>query len=782
MLKQLLIIFCTIGLSFAQIQYGGIPKYFDSRIDNLNFIQIDNSQEIDREFHPMVFQFGNEFDVNINVLESSSIIENENDVTFLLGLDSRDAYGIGLNFNEFYLTENAKLFFYDEDKTQFYGSFSYLNNKSTGDLTTTILKSDRIIIELNVPYNEIEDLRLNIDSIVHDYTDIKNYYNTIDSNREDCNVNVICSEGDEWRDQIDGAIRVQMGGGLCSASIINNTANDRTPYVLFADHCVSGSASGYVFDFNYQSGTCNGTSSAFNQSISGSSLLASADIDSGPDFALLEISSDIPDSYNPFYVGWSRVSSPPQASVGIHHPGGNLKKITQQGSNVNANGYFWEFQYYDGRVIPGSSGSPFFDENKRQVGIASYIYTNYCDPSPDCYCDQQYNHGYGRFDLSWGLGLSTYLDPLNTGAEAIDGIGLNGINIAHEAYDDIPFNQNSINFDASVNTYTGDIVIVELYYNLGDGFVAQDMTSVGIGSNYQTSINGLNDGMIVEYYIQAVNSEGFVQTYPSNAPENTVVFVVGDLADFYSNDFENNADDWVIGYPSDLATAGIWELVEPVATFNDEGNQIQPSSDNTSNGTYCFITGNGYEDGNGGFDDVDNGATTLLSPVFDLSDLDEAVLTYYRWYTNDVGDNGGNDKWVVGVSNNGGITWTDLEITTSSSLSWDKKRFILSNYIDLTNQMKFKFVAEDIAYNGDDGSGGSLVEAGLDDFLIEYVSDGSGILGDVNSDETVDVLDVVVLVNMILGSELINYGTADLNSDNQINVQDIITLINIILG
>ena len=573
-----------------------------------------------------------------------------------------------------------------------------------------------------------------------------------------------------------------MGGGLCSASIINNTANDRTPYVLFADHCVSGSASGYVFDFNYQSNSCTGTNSSFNQSISGSSLLASADINSGPDFALLEISSDIPDSYNPFYVGWSRSSSPPQASVGIHHPGGNLKKITQEGSNVNASGYFWEFQYYDGRVIPGSSGSPFFDENKRQVGIASFIYTNYCDPSPDCYCDQQYNHGYGRFDLSWGLGLSAYLDPLNTGAEAIDGIGLNGINIAHEAYDDIPFNQNSINFNADVSTYTGDIVIVELYYNLGDGFIAQDMTSVGIGSNYQTSINGLNDGMIVEYYIQAVNSEGFVQTYPSNAPDNTVVFVVGDLADFYSNSFENGADDWVIGFPSDLATAGIWEIAEPVATFNDEGNQIQPSSDNTSNGTYCFITGNGYEDGNGGFDDVDNGATTLLSPVFDLSDLDEAVLTYYRWYTNDVGDNGGNDKWVVGVSNNGGITWTDLENTSSSSLSWDKKRYVLSNYIDLTDEMKFKFVAEDIAYNGDDGTGGSLVEAGLDDFLIEYVSDGSGILGDVNSDETVDVLDVVVLVNMILGSEPINYGTADLNSDNQINVQDIITLINIILG
>ena len=378
--------------------------------------------------------------------------------------------------------------------------------------------------------------------------------------------------------------------------------------------------------------------------------------------------------------------------------------------------------------------------------------------------------------------MSTYLDPLNTGAEAIDGIGLNGINIAHEAYDDIPFNQNSINFDASVSTYTGDIVIVELYYNLGDGFVAQDMNPVGIGSNYQTSINGLNDGMIVEYYIQAVNSEGFVQTYPSNAPENTVVFVVGDLADFYLNDFENNADDWVIGYPSDLATAGIWELAEPIATFNDEGNQIQPGEDNTNEGSYCFITGNGFDASNGGFDDVDGGKTTLISPVFDLESFDEIVLSYWYWYTNNIGDNGNNDLWQVRVSNNGGANWEDLDITSSSVTEWSKKRVLLSDYITFTDNMQFQFVAEDLFYTGDDGSGGSLVEAAVDDFLLEFIDNGTGILGDVNNDESIDVLDIVIVVNMIIGSESPNFSTADFNSDGLINVQDVILLINLVLG
>jgi len=784
MLKQLLIIFSIIGLSYAQIQQGGTPKYYDTRINDINFIEIDHNNSIDRNFHPMVFQFGNEYAVDINVLNMATLIEEGENLTYLLGVDSRDAYAIAFNFNEFVLTENSELYFYDEDLTMFLGSFNNLNNKPSLDLTTSLIKSDRVIIELNVPLNEAENIRLNISSIIHDYTDIKNYHGFSDIDREDCNTNVICEEGDNWRDQIDGVIRVTMGGGLCSASIVNNTANDRTPYVLFADHCVSGSASGYVFDFNYQSNTCNGTSGSLNQSVSGSVLLASADINSGPDFALLEMTSDIPDSYNPFYVGWSKSNSAPSEAIGIHHPGADIKKISFTDDTVTSNGYYWEFRYENGRVIPGSSGSPFFDQNQRQVGIASYIYTNYCDPSPDCYCDQQYDHGYGRFDMAWSMGLSTYLDPLNSGAEAIDGIGMSGISINHEAYEDIQFEETdngSIEFSANVSAYSGEIVAVELYYNIGENFINVEMNQQGFGSIYQASVGGLYDGMIVEYYILAVNSEGIVQTYPNNAPENSIVFVIGDLPDFYANDFENGAENWVVGYPSDLATAGIWELAEPIASFNDDGFQVQPGEDSSENGTTCFITGNGYEEGNGGFDDVDNGATTLLSPLFDLSDFDEVILTYYRWYTNNIGDNGGSDKWVVSVSNNNGATWIDLENSGASSTTWEKKRFILSDYIEFTEQMKFRYVAEDILYDGDAGSGGSLVEAAVDDFLIEYLSDNVGVLGDINGDESIDVLDVVLLVNMILGSEIPNYFTADINNDGLINVQDIITLINIIL-
>ena len=46
--------------------------------------------------------------------------------------------------------------------------------------------------------------------------------------------------------------------------------------------------------------------------------------------------------------------------------------------------------------------------------------------------------------------------------------------------------------------------------------------------------------------------------------------------------------------------------------------------------------------------------------------------------------------------------------------------FISNDVIDFTSEVMFKFVAEDISYDGDNGSGGSLVEAAIDDFKLEF--------------------------------------------------------------
>ena len=76
-----------------------------------------------------------------------------------------------------------------------------------------------------------------------------------------------------------------MGGGSCSASLLNNVEEDLTPYVLTAEHCLSGSPGNFNFYFKYQATSCNGNSGSYNYSMSGSYLRAEGE---APDFALLE--------------------------------------------------------------------------------------------------------------------------------------------------------------------------------------------------------------------------------------------------------------------------------------------------------------------------------------------------------------------------------------------------------------------------------------------------------------------------------------------------------------
>ena len=64
--------------------------------------------------------------------------------------------------------------------------------------------------------------------------------------------------------------------------------------------------------------------------------------------------------------------------------------------------------------------------------------------------------------------------------------------------------------------------------------------------------------------------------------------------------------------------------------------------------------------------------------------------------------------------------------------------------------------------------------------IMLTVVDNPVIYGDVNEDSSINVLDVVQLVNLILNNT--SNLNADLNEDNNINVQDIIILINLILG
>ena len=70
--------------------------------------------------------------------------------------------------------------------------------------------------------------------------------------------------------------------------------------------------------------------------VSGSTLRANY---SFSDFALLELSASPPDSYNVFYAGWSAIDTPADSVVAVHHPSGDIKKISFDYDQVTSTSY-----------------------------------------------------------------------------------------------------------------------------------------------------------------------------------------------------------------------------------------------------------------------------------------------------------------------------------------------------------------------------------------------------------------------------------------------------------
>ncbi len=149
------------------------------------------------------------------------------------------------------------------------------------------------------------------------------------------------------------------------------------------------------------------------------------------DFLLVELSQNppIPDYYNLYYSGWSNADIAPNSSVGIHHPAGDIKKISFEYDPATSytdgspDDNYWQVIYEaeNGTVEGVSSGSPLFNPDHRIVGQLH-------DGQGGVFCSVTHEARYGKFSLSWDYGssastrLKDWLDPNNTGATTLDGI------------------------------------------------------------------------------------------------------------------------------------------------------------------------------------------------------------------------------------------------------------------------------------------------------------------------------------------------------------------------
>lgn len=423
--------------------------------------------------------------------------DKDNKVIWRLRIRSIGAASLNLGFSSYHMPEGGELFLYRPDYSVIVGPFTDKDNEEHGQLWTPIVEGDEIVIEVSVPVSAFHQLELVLSFVNHGYKK----FGKIENNKSlACNVDVICPEGDNWRNEIRSVGVYSFGGtSQCTGSLINNTADDLTPYFLTAFHCEDGTSETWnngapptvVVYWNYENSTCRAPDSqasgdpgdgSLTQFQTGSILRASW-ITS--DVVLLELDDPVNSEHNVFLNGWDRTGNNATNAVGIHHPNCDEKRIsvenapttvtTYYGTAVPGNGTHIRVADWDlGTTEGGSSGSPLYNQDRRVIGQLH---------GGNATCGNNESDWYGRLFTSWTGGgannnrLSDWLDPTDSGVTILNGMDMNQYNFIDSTY-------NWIDATTGTNTgITGDDVFSDIPIGFNFIFYGNSYSTARVSSN-----------------------------------------------------------------------------------------------------------------------------------------------------------------------------------------------------------------------------------------------------------------------------------------------------------
>ena len=363
------------------------------------------------------------------------------------------AVGLNVYFDAFHVPAGGELYFSTPEskfeETWVDGPVTSFENNDHGRWVNRDVPGDEVVMTYRAPAGLTELASLEISGVGYFARNMRYpepWASAIErGGAEECQVNVNCPEGDSWECEKSAVVRLQItqNGGIyfCSGSMVNNTALDCRQLLLSSFHCVNDvDEDEWAFlqvRFNYQGADCASTSSTFAPQRTGvihlgdSNDIAGNGNISGSDFVLVEVEDNIPDSWSPFFAGWDATGFSGNEGVGIHHPSGDLKKVSSfsnslSTSNAYAMGAHWRVMWSPtetnhGVTEGGSSGSPIFDENHRILGTltggASFCSSPY---APDYYGKMSY-HWDGSNPTPASQKLNVLLDPVGSGEERLGG-------------------------------------------------------------------------------------------------------------------------------------------------------------------------------------------------------------------------------------------------------------------------------------------------------------------------------------------------------------------------
>ena len=509
---MILIFVAGFGLNlFSQISQGGQPATTKFLISNsiypvFNYPAPDverllaEDTETDKYGIPM--RFAECLPASINLAKDGTWLNMpDGSRVCRLALSSENAQALLLYYEKFFIPEGGELFLYSADHWQVIGAFTHETNPKGGAFATEMIHGDKVILEYVESYGLKEKPEILINEVGYVYRTADNLNGTRGFGSAGwCEVNVNCSEGNEWQDQKNAVCRMIVKSGTssvwCSGSTVNNTRQDGTPYLLTADHCgpnaTPSEMNTWIFYFRYEGPDCeNPTSdSAFKSyTIVGASKVAAAG-GSGvaSDFKLVKLNQVVPENYNPYFIGWSIKGITSPEGVTIHHPQGDIRKISTYTTPLISSNWgniantHWEVVWSatengHGVTEGGSSGCPIFNDEGRLLGQLT---------GGDASCTVLLGPDlYGKFSYSWDkvgnadtLQLKPWLDPDNTGAEELDGISIVGIhNPEKENTLAVYPNPTTGLVYIDAGNFQGKLLSIEVFNILGERIFVDNKTS-----------------------------------------------------------------------------------------------------------------------------------------------------------------------------------------------------------------------------------------------------------------------------------------------------------------
>lgn len=316
-----------------------------------------------------------------------------------------------------------------------------------------------------------------------------------------------------------------------------------------------------------------------------------------------------------------------------------------------------------------------------------------------------------------------------------------------------------------------------LFYraDIADPYTTVSLTPTGEPFEYAATIPAPDCGQTIQYYASAQTIDAGQITSPNAAPETPFELEILPIPDVVAELDMSSGDGWVVGDPTDTATTGIWIRGVPIGTFSG-ATPVAPGSAFSPTSNLAWVTGL-HTPGQGvGFNDIDNGKTTLYSPVFDLDGAENAAVSYARWFYNSLPTSTDNDVLHVQVTSNGS-DWVTLErygeVGSQRTGGWNLAEFNLHEFVPLTSNVQFRFIAMDENPQG-------LNEAAIDLLTITVLDcpDTPAFCPcDVDEDGVITISDYFAYLTNFF-SQLDGPGTADIDADGTVTVSDYFTFLN----